>query len=334
MRGFISIHLRFHTELLKIITNELKKTIIMKNLVIIIFLFLTTCNSDRDELLLAEYIESFNKTISIINRRNKLIYDDFNFGMTDLFYGHPQAIATWDKKATQLKQKSDSLYGFIDSIENLLSKKIIISPINITKKNIEILNEEKKLSKSNISLLELKFIQFQHSLIEVIGKDSALYRPVIKSVNKNLDIKSWQKVSCLKSNKSKLIEVLAVLAKLKMNVKLAESEMLSYLYWKINIGCFRFHKIAAIVEPNALLIQQGQAYTANIFIGQMDTTITPLIFVEDKPVKVRSGVGIYKEKVILKDTLIQRNGYFLLTNPVTRKPLKAPFYLEYEVIPD
>ncbi len=305
----------------------------MKNLVILFFLLFIACNSDKDVLLLAEYIGSYNKTIKVINKRNKLIYDDFDFQMTDVFYGRPLAVEPWDKKATSIKLKSNSLYLLIDSIESIFTKKVSIESLfNLNEIKNKTLNRKIKLSKSDIALLKLRFAQFREFTKLMIGKDSSRYEQLVMSINGHLNSNEWNQIPSLSGNKSKLIEILAVLTKLKMSVRFAEFDILVYLYSNVDVSCFRFYKIEPIIEPNAQIIPQGFSYTANIFLGIVDTTANQTVFIEDEEFQASSGKLVYKEKARLNDTLVHRNGYFLLTNPATRKPVKTTFKFEYEVI--
>ena len=263
---------------------------------IILFLFvLAACSSGRKEHLFLEYVKSYNKAIKIIDSQNEIIYNEFNFGMTNIFYGNPIKTKPWYEKAMSIKQKANKIIQKIDSLENTLGGNLSNTILSGSPEiDNGILKKKIKLNKSDIVLLKSEFVKFQQILIAMI-RDTT-YKYLIESVNNNLDTSSWNLVPCLTGKNAKLIEALAVLAKLKTNIKCAELDVLGYLQSNIMASRgFKFYKIEAIVEPNALIIPQGRSYSANIFMAVTDSTVDPMIFVEGKELDIRLGKGIYKE---------------------------------------
>jgi gliding motility-associated protein GldM len=101
--------------------------------------------------------------------------------------------------------------------------------------------------------------------------------------------------------------VLSVLAKIKNDVKNAESDVVSTLLKSIDAGDFKFDAIEAKVVAPTSYITLGEDYTADIFvsahsstqnpeivIGQVDTSSkTPKLIGAGTPVEVHDGVGKY-----------------------------------------
>lgn len=304
-----------------------------KNFIIIIMFVFAACSSGSKEQMFFEYIKSYNKTIKIINKQNEVIYKEFNNGMNDFLSGSPLKISPWYKKAMSIKQKADHIIQKIDSLENTLGKNLTEQILSDSPRIDKIGNRMGGgFKKSDIILLKSEFLKFKKLLLTTMGKDTLIFKPVTVSITGHLFNEIWNHIPCLSEQKSTVIETVAVLSKLKLDIILAEADILSYLFSQIDVGNFRFYKTEAIVDPNALIIPQGYNYSANIFLGLSDSTVNPNTFVEGKQIEVHSGIGIYKEKVSSKDTLVQRSGYFLLFDPRTAKATKYPFQLGYEVL--
>ena len=188
-----------------------------------------------------------------------------------------------------------------------------------------------KLSNSDLERLKAEFVEFQRILVSMI-EDTAKYSLLVESINNNLDTSRWKNVRCLSGSESKLIESIAVLSNLRIRITLGEHDLLAYLYSHVDCSGFRFFKIEPVIDCNAKIIPQGYNFSANIFLGTIDTIIVPGIFVNNKELETRFAKAIYKEKVNTKDTLVQRKGYFLLENPVTGVEMSIPFEFEYELI--
>ncbi|RLD69862.1 MAG: hypothetical protein DRJ10_20975, partial [Bacteroidetes bacterium] len=250
------------------------------------------CYTDKSENIYIEYINSCDKTIQIINKSNKLIYDDFHYEMTDVIYGRPYAYKRFYEKAKIVKQKSDSLYQFIDRIENVLTKN---SSSNITEIGDEMRMQKEMLDKAKTDKLKLEYTGYRNFLISMIGKDSVLYNILVESINSLLDTTSWNQVPCLSCSKSELVNIMAVLHKLKLEIKIAENSILNYLDGRINAGVnlFWFNKIEVIVEAKAKNIPLKHQYSCNIFIGITDTTISQLAFIEGTEYKTSEGMYAY-----------------------------------------
>lgn len=288
------------------------KKVILNFMVLLIIVFFS-CNSNEKESIFKEYINSANTTIRLINQQNKTILNELELEMRDLFYGNPPRIEPWYKKMENIKKEADFIIQRIDSFENILDKKNI-------------------LTKHDILSLKSDFERFRKFSYIIIGNDSILYKPLIESINANLNTGNWNKVPCLSGNKTSLIETLAVLSKLKMDVRITETDLMIYIYSHISVCSFRFFRVAPIIEPSTQTIFKGKPYLANIFLGIMDTVINQTIEIEGTKYPIRYGKVFYKEKVSSKDFQVRRIGHITLWNTHIRKPEKTSFQLEYEVI--
>lgn len=75
------------------------------------------------------------------------------------------------------------------------------------------------------------------------------------------------------------IATLAVLNKIKNDVKMTEAEGLAYLIGAMDAGDFRVNKIQALAIPNSSYIMRGNKYSAHIILAATDSTKEPEIVI-------------------------------------------------------
>lgn len=86
--------------------------------------------------------------------------------------------------------------------------------------------------------------------------------------------KSWY---CGVFEEMPAIATLAVLNKIKNDVKIAESEALAYLIGSMDAGDFRVNKIEAIPVTKTAYVMKGGTYSADIILAATDTTKKPVV---------------------------------------------------------
>jgi gliding motility-associated protein GldM len=74
-----------------------------------------------------------------------------------------------------------------------------------------------------------------------------------------------------------LVAVVAMLTKIQVDVRNAETDVLTFLYDQIDARSFKFTNIEATVLTNSTYIMQGQDYEASVFITASDTLQAPVI---------------------------------------------------------
>jgi gliding motility-associated protein GldM len=94
-----------------------------------------------------------------------------------------------------------------------------------------------------------------------------------------------------------LIAVITVMSGIQANIRNAESDILRYLYTRIDEGSFKFNKLEAVVIPNSNYILKGNEYSARVFIAASDSTQSPDIYVgATESVKLSDGSSQYQMK--------------------------------------
>src|SRR5690554_2160891 len=73
-----------------------------------------------------------------------------------------------------------------------------------------------------------------------------------------------------------------------------ESDVVRYLYTKIDEGAFKFNKIEPLVIPRSDYVIQGDEYYAEIMMAASDTTQPPVVTVEGQVLQTVQGKGLLK----------------------------------------
>ena len=81
---------------------------------------------------------------------------------------------------------------------------------------------------------------------------------------------------------------------MQIDIQNAESNILSYLYSQIDASSFKFNKLGARVIAKSSYVLEGDVYRAEVFLAAEDTTQQPIVLVNNKPLKIVDGKGIYE----------------------------------------
>jgi gliding motility-associated protein GldM len=258
----------------------------------------------------------------------------------------PKAVKEWKEKADGIKVTSNELFNYIDTLKQLIvttadgpeGRPDSIQAKDNTTVSGQRMIVEKPNGKNRATDLKERIEVFRESMISLIGKDSALYRPVITSINNNLNTNDItgidkNKVSWQVSNFQyiPLAAVITLMSKMQADIRNAEADILGYLFGKISAGSFKFNKIEAIVNSSSNFVLRGQPYTAEVFIAASDSTVDPVIKLNGgSTLPVTKGKGIYTGgtgSVGIKSW----GGVIEMKHPETGKILTYPFSSEYRV---
>lgn len=103
-----------------------------------------------------------------------------------------------------------------------------------------------------------------------------------------------------------IVGAVSILTKLKNDVKKAETDVLGHLLASIDASDFKFNKLNAVVNyPKGNYVALGDSFTADIFLAAIDTTQSPEIELNGKPLTVKDGTG----QIRLKPTSTQDNDW-------------------------
>ena len=248
-----------------------QKMIGMMYLVLTALLALNVSSEVLNAFLLID--NSLRTTTENSEKKNNSVYTEFANAMEE----NPKAVEEWKEKADEVKISSDELFNYIDTLKQLIvttadgpeGRADSIVRKDDTNVPGQKMITEKVDGKNRATLLKEKIEAHKKELVSLIGKDSTLYKPVLNSINNNLNTDDIvgigkAKVSWQTSNFDHLplAGVITLMSKMQADIRNAEADILGYLFGKISAGSFKFNKVEAIVNSPTNYVLMGQPYTA------------------------------------------------------------------------
>lgn len=278
--------------------------------------------------------KGFMQTISNFNNKNQSIYTQFNNAAQE----NPQKVGELNRTVQQIKERSDTLYNYINHFKELIVKKADgpegrVDSI-VSKEDMQF-PEEIMITKKNGTLLRKAIEDYRNYLVSLIDpKETAL----IASIQRTLDTSDPPRVEGSKPDweSSKfsgypLIASITLMSKIQSDVRNSESDVISYYYTKIDASSFKFNKLKAQVIPKSDYVLQGDVYEAKIFISAIDTTAVPDIKINGSSLPIAPGenAGLYRANASTEGTFTYR-GVINFKNP-NGVIMQYPFEKEYQV---
>ena len=243
---------------------------------------------------------SIQQSVNTVQLKNNVLYTELQSAAAV----NPRAQTSWDD-AQKIRIAADTLANHINGLKLMMVRKVdgdetVTTDTYQGTSNQDICAQMMIVEQGGARSKELKdrFQAFKELLISYIDeKDTAL----IRNVHTLLDTpegephegikKSWE------SEKFEHIPIsasLALMSKMRSDVRNAEADVLRYLLSKNDEGTFKFTKVVPLVIPNSRLVIRGGEYNAQILIAASDTTQSPEITVNGAGVPVEGGVGMLR----------------------------------------
>ncbi len=246
--------------------------------------------------------EGLSKTNNTMEAKNDEVY--INFEAQEII--NPDKVREWKERAFNVKARADSLVhriqrlkllvvqeaegkneeAIVDGLINRDKLKAIIdydTPNRIMIGNELTPNSEARLLKNEIEDYKkflLEFVPEENTKLRQSIENSLETKP--EEVRKGLSPKeaTWE---YHKFGHSPLMGFLAIMSSLQINIRNAESEVISYLYSRIDAGAFKFNELEATIIPTTNYVIRGNRYNAQIFLAARDTTKPPDVWVTENP---------------------------------------------------
>ena len=275
--------------------------------------------------------ESLNRTTSNSSKENESIYSDFLEQMKT----NPEKVKAWFDKATMVKQMSDSLYNYAQSLKEQIVKEADGDDADLNnivgKDNLEAAahvmlapgtGQGKKLYDAINSYREriLKMVNDDHQR-QLIAENLSTKIPK----KGNALGKNWQEYMF---ESMPVAAAVTLLAKLQSDIRYAEGEVLHTLVANIDIKDIRVNKLDAFVIPEKTTLYPGETFSANIVMAAVDTTQQPEIYVNGVKVNTTNGKYSFSASGVGEH---QFAGYMLMRNGAG-DILRRDFLQKYEVI--
>lgn len=253
--------------------------------------------------------DGLNVTNKNFDSKNELLYSKFDKAMAD----NKTKTEPWYKKAKEAKKKSADLCAYIDEIKSEMYQRIQKVEKNVAD-TFKLRNLDSK-DENNIptEIMIGAGADAEHATgkakdlkekIEAFKKEMTALVPKTEQAGLKLGLSTEEMYSIGDEKmvpwEANLFEhqpvaaVLSILAKIKNDVKNAESDVVSTLLKSVDANDFKFDAIEAKVVAPTSYIMQGEEYTADIFVSAHSSTQNPEIIVGgSQKVPVENGMGKY-----------------------------------------
>ena len=270
--------------------------------------------------------ESLNRTTGNSSKENDAIFGELD----QMMRKNPQKVKQWFMMASTVREMSDSLYNYAQALKVAIVREADGEkgdPLKIEgKDNIEA-----------ASYIMLNPANGQgHKLYEAINSYRARILQFVtdpqqkKIIASNLSTevphhsmgKNWEEYMF---ENMPVAAAVTLLSKLQSDVRYAEGEVLHTLVANVGLKDIRVNKLQAFVVPSQTRLYPGETMTAQMFMGAVDSTQQPQVFVNGQLIK--GNQITVKAGTPGKHTL---SGYILIKD-LTGNVLRRNFSQDYWV---
>ena len=273
--------------------------------------------------------ESLNRTTANSGKENKAIFDDFEEQMRK----NPAKVRQWFEKATAVKNMSDSLYNYAQS----LKRQIVMEADGEDGNPADIKNKDDLEAASQVMLapgtgqgkkLYDAINSYRENILRFVS--DPLQKKIISSnlstavpQNENTLGKNWQEYMF---EDMPAAAAVTLLSKLQSDIRNAEGEVLHTLVANIGLKDIRVNKLEAFVVPSSTKLFPGDRMTAKMVMAAVDTTQVPEVYVNGRKINGDTysfnvgGVGEYNF-----------SGYILM-HDIAGNVLRRDFNQKYSVV--
>jgi len=229
--------------------------------------------------------DSLSRSTENSSAQNKEMYSEFN----EYYKTNPEKTREWYQLAQDLKNRSDSLYEYIDNLKWEVVIEVdgkdadihnIVRSDNLDVAGTVMLPPTSKKGKELKKAIE-NYREYMVSLVS----DSLKRRVIIDNFNTMPSPRAKKEGHNWESSMFENMPVGAVVTmftKLQNDIRYAEGEALHVLINNIDVGDFRVNQIKAYVIPNSENVVRGGSYKANIILSAEDSTQKPKVYVNGR----------------------------------------------------
>jgi gliding motility-associated protein GldM len=278
-----------------------QKMIGMMYLVLTALLALNVSTSVLDAFKIID--EGLSKTQNTLYLKIQEVYSRFD----QQVQLNPNRVTDWRDRAYMVRQRADTLYKHLQDLKLLVLREAEKSNYKaIFDENGELLRDNVKSvidydtpnrimigpdlnSNSRARILKNEINEYREFLLSFVPEENTKLR---ESIEGSLETDKPQDKGTIKSREetewelhkfghSPLMGFVAIMSSLQINVRNAESEVINYLYSRIDEGAIKFNELDATVIPNTNYVIRGNKYKAQVFIAARDTTSDPVVYVTE-----------------------------------------------------
>ena len=251
--------------------------------------------------------EGLTKTVKNYEQKNREIYDMFDAKAAE----NPVRGGPARDKAQYVKTRADELFNYLQGLKIEIIKTAEgekSKALNGTEIDIYAVN---KFDDSNVPsqiliganedgkafALRTQINDYRDSLIKILDNKNKTIEDALKSSLNTDDGKKEGKTGTPEPwpnntfQTMPLVAVVAMLSKIQVDVRNAETDVITFLYNDIDKLSFKFNKLVPTVIANSTYVMDGLDYEARVFLGAVDTTRAPEILVGNYEVTGQNADG-------------------------------------------
>jgi gliding motility-associated protein GldM len=248
-----------------------------------------------------EAVEAFKKvdkgltrTIANYASKNSIIYEAFDKKAAE----NPVKGGPARDKAYEVKQRADELFNYMQDLKiEIINKAEKPGNLAVNGKEINI-DEVKKIDDNNVPSeiliganengkandLKALIASYREDMIQIVNGKNLSIEESLKSIfdtrdglDKSGEKERWEN---LNFQTLPLVAVITILSKMQVDVRNAETDILTFLYDQIDARSYKFNRIfPTIITKTSDYVMLGNDYEAQVFISATDTTQAPEITV-------------------------------------------------------
>ena len=237
--------------------------------------------------------EGLTKTVKNYEAKNREIYDLFDAKAAE----NPVRGGPYRDKAQYVKKRADELFEYLQNLKIQIIKRADGDAAKAINGNEIDIYEVQRFDDSNVpseiliaanesgkgfALMAL-INDYRDSLIKVLdGKNKTIEAALRSSLNTDPGKKEGKTGSpeAWPNNTFQtmpLVAVVAMLSKIQVDVRNAETDVITFLYNDIDKRSFKFNKLVPTVLTNSTYVMDGLDYNASVFFAAVDTTRPPTV---------------------------------------------------------
>lgn len=205
-------------------------------------------------------------------------------------------------KSQTIKEEADSLIAHLQDLKELFVLTVdgpdytIADYPSVANQDIaaQLMIAERGSARSKE--LKEKILHYRN-LLKSFVEDSVLLQNIDNTLNTNDPPmkdnvqKTWESE---KFANLPMAASMALLSQIQTDVRNMQSDVVRYLYTKIDEGSFKFNSIEPLVIPRSDYIMRGGEYYAEVMMAARDTTQPPIVRVDGQELTVHQGRGVLR----------------------------------------
>lgn len=228
--------------------------------------------------------KSISQSIVATTERNRIVYSELQV-MKEI---NPAKVGPWLEEALEVKAKADSVFDYLQCFKENIVKLADGENADVdniqSKDNLDV-GAQYAILEGNGITLEKNVASFREFLCAKVSNDSSKVKEFDQMFSTSPSFTTdgeevpWQNSIF---EHMPLVASVTMLSKLQSDVRLAELEVISHLKLQTDAGDFRVNKLGAFVATVSDYMMTGETYNATIFLSAVDSTKSPLYYVNGK----------------------------------------------------